>query len=183
MENCVATTASLLRDTLRHIELEYALCNDPSLIYPLIASLRRRLVAFDLCDATDEMRISIALEEALENALYHGNLELTSTELQQLNEELATDGISKIVRDRLRQLPFNIRRIHVRVRISHDEAVFIIRDEGRGFEVDRFTPLVIDDEIARPANRGVALMHSFMDAVFYNEAGNEVTLVKRRRAA
>jgi anti-sigma regulatory factor (Ser/Thr protein kinase) len=96
---------------------------------------------------------------------------------------LTADGISKIVRDRLRQLPFNIRKIHVLARISRDEAVFVIRDEGQGFEVDRFTPLVIDDECSPPANRGLALMHSFMDAVFYNETGNEVTLVKRRNAA
>jgi hypothetical protein len=81
------------------------------------------------------------------------------------------------------QLPYNIRRIHVLARISRDEAVFVIRDEGRGFEVDRFTPLVIDEEVARPANRGLALMYSFMDSVFYNDAGNEVTLVKRRNAA
>ncbi len=174
---------SALQNTLAQIELEYTLQNDLNLIYPLVASLRRRAVTFDLCDATEEVRLSIALEEALLNALYHGNLELTAAELQQLSEDLATDGTSKIIDDRLKQLSFNVRRIHVRAKISRDEAVFTIRDEGPGFEVDRFIPLVIEEESIRPSGRGLLLMHSFMDAVFYNEAGNEVTLVKRRRAA
>jgi anti-sigma regulatory factor (Ser/Thr protein kinase) len=179
----IESQPSALRDTLAHVELEYTLRSDPNLIYPLVASFRRRLAAFELCSATEEVRVSIALEEALLNALYHGNLELTASELEQVSDDLVADGFSSVIDDRMKLLPFNVRRIHVRAKISRDEAVFVIRDEGRGFEVDRFVPLVIDDELVRPSGRGLALIYSFMDAVFHNDCGNEVTLVKRRPAA
>jgi anti-sigma regulatory factor (Ser/Thr protein kinase) len=179
----IESAPAALRDTLAHVELEYTLRSDPNLIYPLVSCLRRRLAAFELCNATEEVRVSIALEEALLNALYHGNLELSAGELQQLSEDLVTDGVSSVIDNRMKLLPFNVRRIHVRAILTRDEAVFVIRDEGPGFEVDRFVPLVIDDELAQPSARGLALMHSFMDAVFHNEVGNEVTLVKRRPAA
>ena len=55
-----------------HVKLE---C-DPDLIGPLIELLLADLAVMDLCDSTARIQIGVALSEALENALYHGNLEI-----------------------------------------------------------------------------------------------------------
>ena len=66
------------------------------------------------------------------------------------------------------------------VKITGEEARFVIRDEGPGFDV-RSVPGVDGQgtpELER--GRGLSLMRTFMDQVVFNEAGNEVTMVKRR---
>src|SRR5207249_2988382 len=57
---------------------EFILENEPALIPPLVANLQDQLVPLELCDDNTRMRVGIALEEALLNALYHGNLEVSS---------------------------------------------------------------------------------------------------------
>ena len=57
---------------------QYVLENDPSLVPPLVAQFREDLIEMGLCDLTGATRAGIALEEALLNAVYHGNLEVSS---------------------------------------------------------------------------------------------------------
>ena len=45
---------------------------------PLIQMLQEDLGGMGVCDATARMRVGVALQEALANALYHGNLEVSS---------------------------------------------------------------------------------------------------------
>ena len=52
--------------------------NDSSLIGPLVTYLQEHVSRMGLCDETDRMRIGVALEEALTNAMYHGNLQVGS---------------------------------------------------------------------------------------------------------
>ena len=57
----------------------FTLDNDASMIPALVNYLRRLIRKTGLCDETDGIRTCVALEEALNNALYHGNLELDSS--------------------------------------------------------------------------------------------------------
>ena len=121
--------------------------------------------------------MGIALEEALLNSLYHGNLELSADDLRKASDELLTSGSAQTVAERQRAAPYSNRRIHVRATLSTSAAEFVIRDEGPGFDYAVCTPLVIDDgELSRPTGRGLLLMYSFMDEVRFNDAGNEVTM-------
>ena len=76
--------------------------------------------------------------------------------------------------------PYRDRRIHVHARLSRAEALFIIRDEGPGFDTAALPAAGDLAEAERGAGRGIVLMRTIMDEVRYNAAGNEVTLVKRR---
>src|SRR4051794_36875394 len=72
-------------EALERRESSFRLENDPGLITPLIQLIQEDLTGMDVCDATARMRIGVALQEALANALYHGNLEVSS-ELRQVDE-------------------------------------------------------------------------------------------------
>jgi histidine kinase-like protein len=171
-------------ESLEQMELRFRLQNNPSLIRPLVLYLCERTVAFGLCEDTLEKHIGIALEEALLNALYHGNLELSSAELRAAGDELVTRGEARSIHHRQQAAPYCHREIHIRATLSTDEAEFVIRDEGPGFDYAVCTPLVIDDgELNRPTGRGLLLMYSFMDEVRFNALGNEVTMRVRRDAA
>ncbi|NLZ02955.1 MAG: ATP-binding protein, partial [Pirellulaceae bacterium] len=75
---------------------------------------------------------------------------------------------------------FLARRIFVNVRISTEEARFVIRDEGPGFDVSSVPTSWAPGGLEKKGSRSLSLMRAFMDEVVYNEAGNEVTLVKRK---
>ena len=171
-----------LQQLLSRVELHFTLGNDLSLIYSLITHLRDRLAAFGPCDETNLIRVGVALEEALLNALYHGNLEMTSEELRKASAELMTHGRPRSIARRQKEFPYRNRRIHVRAELSRDEAEIVIRDEGPGFDTAAHLPLVIAEVPKIDTGHGLELMHAFMDEVRFNLLGNEVTLVKRRAA-
>jgi CheY-like chemotaxis protein/anti-sigma regulatory factor (Ser/Thr protein kinase) len=164
--------------SLSRVESELFLENDPSLVPALTGLLLETLGAMGLCDETDRIRIRIALTEALTNALYHGNLEISS-ELRERDD----NAYEQLARERCRQPPYRDRRIHVTTRITRPEAVYCIRDEGPGFDPSRLPDPTDPANLERRSGRGLLLIRTFMDEVTHNATGNQVTLVKRRRPA
>lgn len=165
---------SLLMHHMTETDTSFALQNDPQLLHLLVSHLLDLLRCLPLGDETERLRVGIALEEALNNAFYHGNLQLFvegGSRDRRRYEELA--------RQRLFEAPYCDRKIYVRVRISPSEAVFVIRDEGPGFAVSQLQPNNTVSATEQSDGRGMVLMRSIMDEVTYNDAGNQVTLVKR----
>jgi len=165
------------QDLLRYlteIKATFTLECDPRLIRPLIAHLQEHLVPMGVCDESGRMRVGIALEEALLNALYHGNLELHS--------EMREDGLDyyKIGDERRLEAPYKDRRIHVRVEVSAAFARYTIRDDGPGFDPSSLPDPRHSEELAKVSGRGLLLVRSFMDEVTFNDMGNEITMVKLR---
>jgi CheY-like chemotaxis protein/anti-sigma regulatory factor (Ser/Thr protein kinase) len=151
--------------------------NDPALVPPLVAQLREDLIEIGLCDPTEAMRAGIALEEALLNAVYHGNLEVSSDLRQNGDAEF-----HNLARRRREEEPFASRRVRVTARLTPGRATFVIHDQGPGFDVSKVPDPTDPLFLERPSGRGVLLMRTFMDEVRYNATGNRVTLVKRRAA-
>lgn len=166
-----------LMDCLTQTEAQFVLESDPSLISPLVGHLQDNLRRMGLCDENDLIRVTVALDEALINAMHHGNLELNSD----LRQEDA-DAYYALADARRQQAPYGDRRVHVTARESRSEAVYVVRDGGPGFD-----PLAVPDptdpaNLTKASGRGLLLIRTFMDEVQHNEKGNEITLVKRRRA-
>jgi CheY-like chemotaxis protein len=152
----------------------YVLENDPELFASLVAGLQDEAVRLGLWDDAERMRVGIALQEALLNALYHGNLEISS-ELKEID-----DGAFHEQAEKHRCTPpYCDRKIFVDAEISREKMRIVIRDEGRGFDPACLPDPTDPENIERPCGRGVLLMRTFMDEVKFNEAGNAVTLVKR----
>jgi anti-sigma regulatory factor (Ser/Thr protein kinase) len=110
--------------------------------------------------------------------MYHGNLEI-GAEARGSDGKTDRDYLERI-EERRHQSPYAERQIHVRASLSRNEAVIRIRDQGRGFD-----PASVPDPIESPNfeklhGRGLLLIHTFMDSVRFNVAGNEITMVKKR---
>jgi CheY-like chemotaxis protein len=167
-------THSPLMHYLESCRAAFVLGNDPGLIRSLVDQVQELLRCLPLADETERLRVGVALEEALTNACYHGNLGVGSPRAaadREAHEDLA--------RRRRGEVPYRDRRLHVSVSVSRAEAVFVVRDEGPGFDVAQLPAAGLADA-ERGTGRGVTLMRTIMDEVTYNAAGNEVTLVKRR---
>ncbi len=92
--------------------------------------------------------IKLALEEALTNAVKHGN---------------GNDASKQIV---------------VRYHISPARVLIMVRDEGPGFDLQAVPDPTADENLERPNGRGIMLMHAYMTSIHFNERGNEVWMLK-----
>jgi anti-sigma regulatory factor (Ser/Thr protein kinase) len=154
-------------------ESVFVLGNDAELIGPLVNYLQQSLAAMGLCSEAETTRVGVALDEALINALHHGNLEVDSSLRRDNLEEY-----HRLLAERTQQPPYSERRIRVSAIYDRDRATFVVRDEGPGFDPESLPDPTDPANLARPHGRGVMLIRTFMDEVTYNSKGNEVTMVK-----
>ena len=164
----------LMSRLLSHSEV-YQLHNRSEECRSVSRHLQQTLTRIWNLDRTARMRIGLALEEALLNALYHGNLEVSS-ELK----ERADNSFYELASRRQNESPYCDRRIEVASYMTADEVRFVITDGGNGFDVANLPDPTDPENLTRPSGRGVMLMHAFMDEVKFNEKGNSVSLTKRR---
>lgn len=165
-----------VRRFLTSLQFEYEIENDPELISPLVQALQDAAHDMGIVDDHDRIRLGVALQEALVNACYHGNLEVSSR-LREENHRAYYD----LARQRSAESPYQERRIVVRAAMEPGAATFVITDEGPGFDPSGLPDPTDPANLDRPCGRGLLLMQTFMDQVAYSARGNQVTLVKHRK--
>jgi CheY-like chemotaxis protein len=165
-------------DCLEQAEFRFVLDNDAALVSSLIGHLEDTVVRMRHCDRTELMRVGIALHEALVNAIQHGNLEV-STELRQERDE---KDFRELIASRRLQPPYRDRRVRVSATLSPKEAVYVVADEGPGFDPSSLPDPTDPSNLERIGGRGLMLIRTFMDNVEFNDRGNRITMTKRHRA-
>lgn len=164
---------------LRQYAIEYELDNDPSLIPPLVAELQEAAADMGIVDRAHRVRLAKALSEALENAMLHGNLELTTAELAAVSH--SGHGQADLIAGRRSAAPFRERHVRVSAKLTPREARITIHDDGPGFDVNRaWQSISSPEQLSSGEGRGLVLIRTFMDDVQFSATGNEITLVKRR---
>lgn len=154
--------------TLSQFEISFE--NDFALVAPVLELAQRMTVAMGVCDPTSAVQVSVALEHAILNAIYHGNLELDGT----------IEGNRELRNQRMSESPYKDRRVHVSIKITPAEAVFSVRDEGSGFNVREAAELGRQIALTGGTGQGLFLMWAFMDDVKFTSPGNSVIMTKRR---
>jgi CheY-like chemotaxis protein/anti-sigma regulatory factor (Ser/Thr protein kinase) len=166
----------LILDCLVHHETHYRLENDVAVVAPLVGHLEHQLERMKICEPSGLVLVGVALHEALTNAILHGNLGLSS-EMRETDEK----EYYRLAVQRRTQLPWSERGVHVCITLTQQEAVFVVRDEGEGFDPELLPDPTDPSNLERVCGRGLLLIQTFMDHVEHNERGNQITMVKRRR--
>lgn len=165
----------------------YTINNDPASVASLVDQIQFTLVSLRLGDTIDRIRICLALEEALLNAIYHGNPSFE----EKVGVENLVDGDPASVWSMHEQpadyeigghssaaLRDDEREVSLDADITVKSARFVVRDDGCGFDHSTACSRRLDQYFERGDARGLMLMHVLMDDVRFNASGNEVTLVK-----
>jgi CheY-like chemotaxis protein len=166
-----------LLEGMQRFDCEFELNSYGRLVTPLVTYLQDNLMHMGLCGETERIRIGVALQEALINAWYHGNLEVSS----ELREEDPKRFV-ELIEERRQIAPYCQRVVRVEARLCRAEATFVIRDEGPGFDVSMVPDPTAPGNLNKVGGRGLLLMRTFMNSVLFNDAGNQVTLIKRLAA-
>src|ERR1700719_2252197 len=121
-------------------------------ISPLVDRLMR-LIEGSQCVPAEEFDIELALREALENAVVHGNQEDPE------------------------------RKVHIRCRCRPgNEISIVVTDQGKGFDFEKIVGNGTSSEPAAEHGRGIQLMKAYMDDVHFERGGSEVHMRKRSRS-
>ena len=128
---------------------DFCIPSDTDAGHQVLDGILRQLRLFQWPER-DIFAIHLALEEAVVNAIRHGN-------------ESRED-----------------KQVLIHTEITPERFLTRIVDEGRGFDPDSLPDPTSDAHLEIPCGRGVKLMQNFMTSVTYNDAGNEVTLEKVR---
>lgn len=100
---------------------------------------------------SDVFAIHLATEEAITNAIVHGN---------KLDEK---------------------KHVQVCCEVTPDLVRIEVTDEGPGFDPSTIPDCTLEERLDVPNGRGVMLMRSFMTRLEYSPKGNRVLMEKRRQ--
>lgn len=138
--------------------------------------LTKHLPSTGFCNKTTAENISLALREALSNAVCHGNLEIAS----RVREERGINGFNEEVELR-RGLPeYCDRKVTIYYEFTGEYAEYVIEDEGPGFDVSALPDPRDQENFLRDSGRGLLIIRVHMDEVDWNEKGNSIRLRKYR---
>jgi serine/threonine-protein kinase RsbW len=99
-------------------------------------------------DSESIFALRIALEEALVNAVRHGN---------RLDPR---------------------KKVHVEAEVTRGRAEIVVEDEGPGFDRGTVPDPTADENLCRPSGRGILLIESYMSDVSWERGGRRLRMVK-----
>ena len=134
------------------LEIEALMPSDVKAISPLLDRVIR-LIEESRCVAGEEPAVELALREALNNAVVHGN----------------------------RLDPGKLVQVYCRCELGK-ELRLVVRDQGIGFDSDGVPDPLALENLQAEHGRGILLMRSQMDEVSFERGGTEVHMHKTASA-
>jgi len=110
--------------------------------------LNERMLQLGIVNA-DDSEVLVALDEAIVNAIKHGN---------KCDPRKA---------------------VHIVAEFSVEGMRFVVADEGAGFERDNVPDPTEPCRLLEPSGRGLLLINHIMDEVHFNQCGNRLEMFKR----
>ena len=125
--------------------------SEPDHCATIVGLILEQLEKFSWCNK-DTFGIHMAIEEAIMNAIHHGN-------------HCAPD-----------------KDVHIEIELSEDRFYCKITDQGCGFDPNALPDPTAEENLEKECGRGVMLITNFVDVVVYNAKGNSVEITKNRSA-
>jgi anti-sigma regulatory factor (Ser/Thr protein kinase) len=190
LARAVSRAVSAARDQER-AELSYRFIASEGSKYVLtsreLADIRLTLPILDrlylarMLDLSTKLKLELAFQEMLANALEHGNLALESG-WKEVLDETGIDQFSLVKRQRLADDQYADKSVAVQIELAGSVLSISVEDEGAGFIPD--VPDAWRDGVDIPHGRGLQLMFSAADDVKFEKIdasgrGTRVTIRKR----
>jgi anti-sigma regulatory factor (Ser/Thr protein kinase) len=148
---------------------------------PIYASMGTMLLSQrGLINPDKKMSLQLALSELIVNAVEHGNCGISYDE-----KTAAMDrGLSvvELVAEKCRDPAIRAKKVEFLWSIGKDSTSFVIRDEGKGFDVRAHLKKLASQDIMALHGRGIKMASAYAAELKYNDIGNQVTMTIRHDA-
>lgn len=151
-----------------HGESRLTLPSDPDLI-PAVSLYLGEMMESTAEETVKRRSIELALDEALSNAIYHGNLDIPSG----LKED-DFESFNELVSRRVKEEPYASRVVDVTYEFDKSRATFVIEDQGKGFNWRGVMSKDADTELLH--GRGLLIINTLAGDVKFNDKGNRITI-------
>ena len=133
------------------------------------------LVQRGLLNPDSKMHLQLALAELIVNAIEHGNCGISYDEKTKALDE----GISAIdlITEKCKNPETAAKKVIFNWEIKKDTSIFIIQDEGKGFDVKAHLEKINNQDKYSLHGRGIKMAASFFHELKYNATGNQVALI------
>jgi len=158
-----------------HSSGSFEIDNDP-LAVPIYAGIAvTSLMQQGYLASEHKFDLQMALAELMINAIEHGNCGIT---YEEKNAELSKGkSVVDIILERCTNPEVAAKRVHFEWESRRDSSAFIIRDQGKGFNVQKVRGQIEQQDQMRPHGRGIKMAEYSGAEIQYNETGNEVQLI------
>jgi serine/threonine-protein kinase RsbW len=137
------------RESASCLEIEAQMPSEVKTISPMVDRLIQ-LIEESRCVGGEELAVELALREALNNAVLHGN----------------------------RLDPSKLVQVYCRCERGKELSV-VVKDQGNGFDANEIPDPSSDENLEREHGRGIFLMRAQMDEISFACGGTEVHMCKR----
>ncbi|MFW5807876.1 MAG: ATP-binding protein, partial [Spirochaetota bacterium] len=151
--------------------------SEPELGNLIAYELTKNLVGIGLCNQVTADNILMSLREALSNAMFHGNLEVSSDIRQ---KDRGTKDFNSEIEKRQRIEPYGSRRVRLEYELTPEYVEYVIEDEGPGFDFASLPDPNDPMNFFKKSGRGILIIKIHMDEVEWNERGNRLRIRKYR---
>jgi CheY-like chemotaxis protein/anti-sigma regulatory factor (Ser/Thr protein kinase) len=169
-----AARSSLFSPLLVEETKTFVMPRADSPFFPIINQITLQLPC--ILPPEDILNLKIGIEESITNAIEHGNLGIT---FESKAKAISEGRLAELIAEKGRESDTAGRRVRIASRLTPEWFEITIGDDGRGFDWKNL-PAVEPENLLAFNGRGIFLTKIYFDEVIFNDAGNEVTLRKRK---
>jgi len=134
--------------TLGKILFKRQIPSDVALVHPLVVRVVESLRGQPFFSSKEESRIALCIEEALSNAVLHGN-----------------------------RKDFK-KKVKLQVFLNKKEWGIVVEDEGQGFDPETLQDPLLPDSLWTESGRGIYLIAHFIDRIEYFANGSTIVMTE-----
>ncbi len=161
---------------LENGRLKFTIPSNIDLIDGVSWYITERAIDLGIVKEYERFYTQLAIDEAISNAILHGNFQIKK--LESAGKEQATR--EKLYRIRASEPGYVEKKVEIDAEIVPARLTVTVTDEGEGFDKSEIPDPTDTENVFRYHGRGIFVMKNVMDSVEFNEAGNSITLIKKR---
>lgn len=120
--------------------------------------------------------LTLALYEALNNAIEHGSLDLH----KQMTENNTVEEFQDFTREKIRRLEkkeYAEKQVVIDLAYHSNQIIYTITDSGKGFDHRQYLKTIDNRLYVDSINKGLFLIMNTVDRIEFNDAGNALTMI------
>jgi len=148
--------------------------NDADLINTVSLNVTKDLTTIGLFDCATSENISLSLQEAITNAMFHGNFEIDSS----IRDSGGVKEFNNEINKRKVISPYKDRTVKITYELTQDYVVYEVTDQGPGFDHKLLPDPTNPENFFKNSGRGILIILLHMDEVTWHEKGNIIRMKK-----